>query len=278
MAKSSWDSALENAVIAFRKIKSAPKKLGIAAFCDIMFFFVYGFVTAPLFNKIVDYVIIIGSIISENVGIITSGTNPSLTSILMENTEIRALFNNLIWIYILLAIVIYMVYTFFQGIAWKMSRDIAEKKDGMYRFMKEFAILNIFWLVLFSIYHLLSLLSDIRMSALKTLQSQTTSAFSVFVTILLIAIVYFAFISYTLIEKKTKENKIKAGFSMGIKKIRQIFPAFAVIAVVFLLLNFILKAASAVSFNIMIIVGVMTVIPAMTWARVYLTIAAGKEK
>lgn len=269
---------LYKAAGAFKKIKNQPKPLILASLCDILFFVAYGFITAPLLRKLVDYVIIIGSMVSEQAASIMRGTNPSIVSIIMDDPQIRQFFNKLILIYLILAVAIYIVYTFFHATAWKLSSDIAGRKNSMYNFMKEFALLNLFWVVLFIVYHFLSLFADLRQSAMQSLKIGASNSFSIAVTILLFVIVYFAFISYTLIGKHSTKQKIKKGFYLGIKKIKYILPAYVVIAAVYFVIKYLLEAAARVNFNLMIFVGLFTVIPAITWARVYLMLIVEKAE
>jgi len=271
-------AALDKAARAFEKVRKNPKNLAFASLSDIVFFAAYGFVTAPLFSKIVDYIIIMGTMVSEESASIARGTNPDISSVIIGNPQIRQYFNRLLIIYIILIAAIYMVYTFFQGISWKLSSNIAGRKARMHSFMREFALLNILWVGLFAVYHFISLFADLRQAAVQSMQLEASNAFGVFASVFLFAILYFAFISYTLIGKHTTKEKIKKAFYLGTRKISNILPAYLVMAAVYFCLKFLLEAFSRVNFSLMVVVGMVTVIPAMTWARVYLTMVTEKAK
>lgn len=263
---------------AAKKVRESPKKLILASICDILFFVVYGFITAPLFTKIVDYIIIIGTMVSESAQGMARGASPTIGSAIVNNPQVRAYFNKLILIYIILAVAIYIVYTFFHGVCWKLSSDIAGRKVRMHKFLKEFAAINIFWILIFIIYHFLSLFADLRQAALQTMEIESANIFGIVIVVLLFVLLYFAFTSYTLVDGKGAKGKIKKSFSIGTRKISQLLPAYVVVAVAYIVLQRLLLVIAGIDYNLMIIAGILTIIPGMTLARVYITLAVEKAK
>lgn len=270
MSKNLLGRVLGKAAESLKNIKSHPKELLIAAVCDALFFFAYGFIKAPLYNKITDYIVIIGSVVSESASSMVRGTSTTIGSIIANDPQASSYFNSLILIFAILAFSVYLVYTFFQSVSWKLSHEIAGKKIGIYDFMKEFAPLTLFWFVLFIVYYLLDFFADLRNAALQSVGAEPQNLLGGFATFLVLAIFYFGLISYTLIGKGTTTEKIKKSFYVGVKKIKWILPCYAVIAVVYFVLEYILGAIGKANFTAMIIIGLITMIPAITWARVYL--------
>lgn len=261
---------------AIDRIKKNPKKLALSSVIDILFFIVYGFLTAPLFRKLVEYIVIIGTEISQNAASMVRGENPTVGSLIANDSQLTQYFHKLLLVYLILAVVIYLVYVFFHSITWKISSEISGRKIGMYDYLKDFALVNIFWVILFIVYHFVSLYFDLNEAAIRSVQAEPSSFFRIALAVLILFTFYFAAISYALIGK-VKKGKIRKSFKIGFKNFRNVLPAYLVVLLVFLILRYILNAVGDYNFVLMIIVGVVTLIPAMTWARVYFTMVVEKN-
>jgi hypothetical protein len=261
---------------SLERIKKNPKKLVLAGVIDVLFFIMYGFLTAPLFRKLIEYVIIIGTEISQNAASIARGENPTLGSMIAGSPEMTQYFRNMMLVYLLLAIVIYIIYVFFHGTAWKISSDIAGRKIRFYEYLKEFAVVNIFWIILLVVYHLLSLYSDLSDAAARSMQAEPGNVFWIIIAVLYVTTFYFAAISYALIGK-VKKGKVKKAFAIGTKNAKQVLPAYLLVLLVFFVLRFVLNEIAEFDFWIMLIIGLFTMIPAFTWARVYFTMVVEKN-
>jgi len=260
----------DKAIQALKKLKAYPKILLVSALCDVLFFFIFGFITAPLYMKITEYIVIIGTTISESASLLMRGQEATISSIISNNPETSMYFNRLILIYVILAISIYIIYTFFHSVSWRISFSIAGKKTSIYKFMKEFSLLTLFWFAIYIIYYFIDFFSELRMAALQSMNIESQNLFGSFATVIVILIFYFSMISYTLIGKGNTREKIKKSLIIGVKKAKYLIPCYAVIAVVYLILETILDKLATVNVYLMVIVGLLTMIPAITWARVYL--------
>ena len=276
MSKNTLRIATDNASQAFRGIFLHPKPLILAAVCDALFFFVYGFVRAPLYHKISEYIAIIGSVISESAASMLRGTSQTVSSIIANDPAASSYFNSLLLLYAILGFSVYLVYTFFHSVSWKMSYDIRGKEVGMYDFMREFASLTLFWFVFFVIYYFLGFFAEMRQAALQSIGAEPGSFLSGFALFLLFATFYFGIISYTLIGKGTTFGKVKKSFYIGAMKAHYIIPAYAIIAAAYFVLDFILGRIGAANLYAMMAIGLLTIVPAMTWARVYLSVVVEK--
>ncbi|MBN2111692.1 hypothetical protein JW707_01200, partial [Candidatus Woesearchaeota archaeon] len=208
---------------SLEKLKKNPKKLVLASVFDALFFVAYGFLTAPIFRKLVEYAVLIGTGISQNAASITRGENPTLGSLIANDPQLTQYFQKLLLVYLLAAVVVYIVYVFFHSITWKISSDIAGRKAGMYEYMKDFAILNLFWVALFIVYHLASLYVDLNEAAVRSMQAQPGAVPRIIIAVLFFAGFYFAAVSYTF--AGARKGKIKKCFAVGIRKFKQILPA-----------------------------------------------------
>ena len=260
---------VDKAVQALKKLKSYPRLLFASALCDALFFFIFGFITAPMYRKITEYIVIIGTAISESASSMLRGQESTINSIIANNPETSAYFNSLLLVYVILAVSVYIIYAFFHSVSWRISFGIAGKKTSMYKFMKEFSLLTLFWFVIFIIYYFIDFFAELRVVALQSMNIEAPNIMGNFATLMIILIFYFSMISYTLIGKGSTWKKIKKSFVIGVKKAKYIVPCYAVIAVVYLILETILDKI-AVNIYAMVIIGLLTMIPAITWARVYL--------
>ncbi len=276
MGKNTISIALDKAAQSLKGMFLHPKLLFLAALCDALFFFAYGFIRAPLYYKISEYIAIIGSIISESAASMARGTSQTVSSIIANDPAASSYFNSLLLVYAILGFSVYLIYTFFHSVSWKLSYDIRGNKIGMYKFMNEFASLTLFWFVLFTIYYFIDFFAELRQAALQSIGAESQNLLGGVMLFFLIAIFYFGLISYTLIGKGTTFGKAKQSLWVGIRKAHYIIPAYAVIAVVYFVLDYILGRIGAVNFYAMVVVGLLTIIPAMTWARVFLSVIVEK--
>lgn len=252
------------------KIKKNCSLLLIASLTDLLFFLVYGFITRPLFAKLMDYIIIIGAKVSENSASIMQDGGETIREVLLSDPETSRILSSIILIYIILGAVIYILYVFFNSIAWKLSSDIHGEKVGFYEYLKRFALVNILWVFMIYAYHFISFSHDLKNSALEVAQIEPSRFWGFVILIIPFAILYFASISYALISLKSK-SAIRTSFKIGFRKAKEILPAYLLVITVYFTLNFLLFKIGAHNFNLMIILGVLTIIPGMTLARVFFT-------
>ncbi len=276
MSKNILSIVLGKARQSFKGMILHPKLLFLAMLCDALFFFAYGFVRAPIYHKLSEYIVIIGSVLSESAASMARGNSQTMSSIIANDPAASGYFNSLLLLYALLGFSVYLVYTFFHSVSWKLSYDIRGNKIGMYKFMKEFASLTLFWFVIFIIYYFIDFFAELRQAALQSIGVESQNLLGGVMLFFLIAIFYFGMISYTIIGKGTTFGKVKKSFYIGVKKAHYIIPVYAVIAVVFFVLDYILGRIGAVNLYAMIIIGLLTMVPALTWARVYLSVVVEK--
>jgi len=268
---------LSMAFESLRALKFHPKSLMIAALCDTLFFVIYGFVRAPLFNKISEYIVIIGAAITEGAATLVRGTNPTMSSIIANDQIASAYTNKLIILYAILALSVYLIYTFFHSVSWKMSKDIIGEKIGMYQFIKEFSFLTIFWFALFIVYYIIDFSMELRQAALQSIQAESSIGYwAIAIQVSLFVIIYFGLISYTLIGKHSLGKKLAKSLGLGITKIHYFVPCIALISAIFYMFNFVLIKIGTINPYAMMGVGILTIIPAMTWARIYLNVVSKK--
>ena len=261
---------------ALRKISKNPALFVGAGILDVLFFFVLGFMTRPVNIKIMDYIVIIGTAISEKAPAMTRGE--SISSIIASDYMVGGLAGNLVILFAILAVVSLLVYLFFHGVAWQFSSRIAGRKIHVYKYMKEFLLVNIFWMALYIVYYFISLFADLREASLRSFGMPASNAVAGFSTIFLVVIAYFAVISYTLTGKYKTWEKISRSFSLGVHRAKYILPASAIVFAVIFIFGGLANFASTYGDSLMVAVGVITIIPAMTLGRVYITSVVEKAE
>ncbi|MFH0874896.1 MAG: hypothetical protein V1859_03090 [archaeon] len=243
---------------SFKAIKEKKFFILFPVIIDLLFIISFGFT--------VNY--FLANIEEKAVALIQSGK-----SMLYAGSLIKGLFSNNDSLSILLStlgimITAYINYCIFQGSNWMLAKKFVHVKVSFFAYMKKFFLINLFWFFLFYIVQI----TDYFRRLFGYLRQQDYSWLSNALIFLLILIVYFAFISYTLLTKYNVKKAIRKSFSLGIKKIHYILFMYLILYLIFLLLDFLAK----INFVLMILVGILLVSPAFTWARIFINLVVGK--
>jgi hypothetical protein len=250
---------------ACQSMRKKPQYVLYSSLADFIFLILYGFVTAPLVQKILHNM---------------AGFVQCITNAKKDQSPLSFLF--LIIVYIL---AVYLLFIIFQGLAWWTSTRIAGTSSGNNRIPKkklktyllQFAKVNIAWYVFFVIVHVTSYF--LTLTALVAKQApdlaQPLAAKIAFALIL-----YFAFLSHALLSHNKPGKAGTKAVSLGLKKYHAILPIYTWIGVVFFLVNACMVLLSSVlprqtfSINILYYVIVaLLVFPFFCWARTYLLMA-----
>jgi hypothetical protein len=253
---------------ALRTAYKNKKLFLLSVFFDILFFFVYGFATAPIYLKLMENVNVIGSYAGEAVKTATRESQSMLNALSSET--IAPYFNNIILLLLILAVTVYLIYCIFQALNWKIALQLTGKKTRYLDYLKKFLLLNILWFILFMLYYTLGFFVDIRKILISTLtQTTPSSALNVVLAFYFIFIAYFAVISYV-------KLSLKKSISTGMRKLKQLLPSILLIAVFLLALDIIIKLLASLNPILAIIVGLIILLPAMTIARIYISLTIQK--
>jgi len=253
---------------ALRTAYKNKKLFLLSVFFDILFFFVYGFAIAPIYLKLMENVNVIGAHAGEAVKTATRESQSMLSALSSET--IAPYFNNIIWLLLILAAIVYLIYCIFQALNWKIALQLTGKKTRYLDYLKKFLFLNIFWFVLFALYYALGFIVDIRKILISTLmQTEPSSALNVVLTFYLIFIAYFAVISYV---QLSLGKSIKTGKS----KLKQLLPSILLIAAFLLALDIVIKLLASLNPILAVIMGLIILLPAMTIARIYISLIIQK--
>lgn len=257
---------------SFYILKNNPKYLIFSVIFDLLFFVIYGVVSLVIFNIITDKSNILLQIASSNKDsinqLIAEGKN--LFQAMMLQQGFSQSLKSIVLLFFVLMIFIYLVYCIFQSLNWRITRNITGSKFRTGEFIKSFFKINMLWFALFY----LGLLFE-RMIGIVLILSSKKQDTGIIALIIAVLIAYFAFISYALIGKK---GAVKQSFILGFKKFLIFVPMYAIIAIVFLIINYILLFAQQTNYILMVILGFLLFLPALTWARVFICLAVNKVK
>ena len=252
----------------FRKSFSLVwNKLGFSMLCvliDLLFFFALGFFTAPISARMGELLIDFTAVFS--MGIKNLDRSDSLSSILF-GADVLPFWKSFLGYALLFVLIIYLVYVIFQSFAWFVSMKIAGKKVLVWPFFRKFLLFNLFWFLLFVVYNVIDLLSDLS----AVLGSKGFSIIPIICNIFLLVLVYFAVISYIKLD-------FKSAFVLGWKKYRQILPSFLVVFLYFFALNIILPPLFNLNYYLGVVLGIVLFLPALVLARVFMILAVERAK
>ena len=172
---------MNDAVKALRAWWRAPRWLVLSLVLDVLFFVVYGFVTSPIKDKILEHVVVIGSLMSQAAqesGSRAVQSGQSIVAMLLTRQEIAPYVRQVLVLFVMLAIAGFVTFVLFQAALWWVAHRRVGPTLPLPDFIARFASLTLWWGVLAAAYHLLSLLVDIRLAVVKTLSSTPASMVS----------------------------------------------------------------------------------------------------
>ncbi len=259
---------------------SRKKALGIVML-DIIFLLAYGFVrgspeTFGFLSVIYEYLKSFLTLASQQAKelALEAAKQTSIFTIMRDNPVIAHYFWLLVLSLILFALSTYFIYCFIEGAGWHLSFGLANahagNKTGFKNFIRQFFVVNIPWFLLFMLYVIVSFIDSFRATTLERLGHQNPLGLKIASIIYLLLIAYFAVISYSLIGTSSSLGILKRALSLGAKKYAEIVPAFALVVLAFVVLNYALIAIGKLSSLLMIIIGIAAVFPVIVLARVYL--------
>jgi len=248
-------------------IKRNPLRLAYPVLVDLIFLFIYGFLSYFIFLKIDYYMSSIFEQITQNTavfedafvfgGLLSAVKNVPGTDVLLKKA--------FLWI-LALAVLSYILYCVFQAVSWRLSINIA-KKGKIKQYMKRFFLVNIVWAFLFAVYNALAIFIGYRKEILS--RYFEVSDFSLLLVVFGFVLIYFALISYSLIARHKAGESLKKTFVFGVKKIKYFLPMYLILFIAFLIINLIMTYSSSVGVWLYVVLGVFVLLPFFAWARVY---------
>ena len=107
----------------------------LCSLLDVSFFFVYGFLTSPIRQKIAMQTIEIGSFLAGQGMPALSGLFTPQASVITEK---------IVFSLIIFAVLTYVLYCIFQGVNWKLALDMTGRKINWLSYLNHFTLLQIY--------------------------------------------------------------------------------------------------------------------------------------
>ena len=259
---------IKQLIKSFTLVKKAPLKLSYPVLIDLSFLFIYGFFSWIFTSKILYYFYSIYELMLKNTetfksSFLTKGFFSAVAQTPGADVSIK---KSILWI-LVLVIFIYFSYSFFQALSWRFSINFVKHKK-IKDYMKKFFLVNLFWLLFFIIYNIISISLGFRKHIIA--RYAEVADFSIVLFIFIIIWFYFMLISYSLIERYTVWKSIKRTFIIGTKKIKSILAMYFVIFILFFMINYIMMYFGKINQKIALVIGFFIVLPLFAFIRLYI--------
>lgn len=197
---------------------------------DVLFFIVYGFITAGFFKNV------------------SESASQFIQALMSNSQQTSSLFYSTLLYYFIFLIIFYLVHSFLQGASWFFSNKINENKISYWNFFK----LNLLWIPTLFI---LVTFQYMRRIAGALNNQDTTAGDYVFYAVMII-FTYIMIMSYS-------------SNSFSIKKAVKLENVFfmIILIIMFTVLNLILQLTLTIPY-LTLILGLLTVIPLIAIARI----------
>ncbi len=229
---------------------------------DLVFFLAFAFFTTPVFGKLTTHVIIIGSLVSEQMRAPAGRLRPAVIDTLFQE-PVRQYTVQFLGLLLLLAVIVFVLFCLFQGMNWWLATSIAGKKQNWRAFLLGFARVNLLWFGLYALWYCADTVFDLRRLMLEKSLGQPAPTASIVLAIILAVLIYFAIISYPLLS-------IRKAFRAGTRGARVLIPAVLLILVHFLAGNLMTQWIARVNTLAMLVIGAVLLFSLLAWSRVYL--------
>jgi hypothetical protein len=254
---------------------AAPLWLLLAMGIDALFFVVYGFTTAPINDKIVEHIILIGSLMgqsAETTGASAVQNGRSIIVMLISEPQIAPYVRQLAWLFALLALASFVTYVLFQATSWFIAHRCAGERMDLPTFMARFTSLNIWWGILFLGYSVLSLLVSLRAAIIQVLAARSSDALAWTLTAAAVFVAVLAVWTYALPMDPSGWRGAVDGVKWTFRRWSTTVPATAMVLAVFVIINYIVVGLSSLSSMASLAVGAVLVLVALSVARLFLVL------
>jgi len=256
----------------------SPILLASILFADLVFFIVYGFVTGPVRDKILEHVIIIGSLMSQSAQVTGAQAvqqGQSAIALFAQVPAIRPYLGNLFWLFVLLSLGSFVTYALVQGAAWYIAHRVAGDKLSWQEFISRFALLNIWWGIAFFLYSMLSLMFQMRAAVINVVAfTPQANVLGGALMVMGIIVGILATWTYARTMQVRSAKSLVAGVKWTVKQWKRTLPATLAVVIIFVALNYAILGLTQLNPAVGLIAGVIFVFPAFAWTRLFLILEA----
>ncbi len=231
-------------------------------FLDVLFFISLGFLTAPVFDKLTEHVIIIGSLVSAQMQAAAGRARPAIIDALFQE-PVSGYTWQFFGLLLLLAAVVFVLFWLFQGTAWWLAHGIAGKRHKWRQFLVSFGKVTSVWFLLYVVWYAIDLVLDLRGLLVEKATGQPAAGAGIVMFVILSLLVYFALLSCALLS-------VRKSLSVGARRVLGILPAMIVVLAHFLAGNFVVRLLGQLHSAVMFVGGVVLLVALLAWTRVYI--------
>jgi hypothetical protein len=267
---------IKNLILSFNLLKKNPFYLVLPILLDIIFLLSIGFSGNYLTKQAMPFFERYAALQSMQLQANLINTN-NPTEFLNINAEIMQVFTKIVSIFAKVILAIVVLWIIFQGLNWILASKATKKKISYLKFYRNFSILTFLWLIFFGTISAFFIKFTARSALTQSilLSSPIVNLITIF---FLIITTYLLFIGYSnCYQNKLKEVFIKI-YKIGFIKFKSTIPAFLIIFILFLIINFVLKLLSSLNPSITIVIGMFLIMPLLSFSRVYLINCLEKVK
>lgn len=250
-------SAAKKALIL---LKNNPLLVLLSICIDVSALFLYGFLSGPVYAKMTEHIILIGTLISQN---LQASRGKSIMTILYQ-PDTSEFAKQLILLLLFLLCITYVIFVISQGLNLALAKKIARQKTHTISQIKTVAKIALFWSIVLAILYPLRLLADIRLLLItKVTPNQTSFGLVDTLNILTVLFVIIALHQFAL-------GTLRNSFSWILQHYAIVTKSSALIILVFFAINTILKLLNSIAGELSILGGLFLVFPALIWLRLYM--------
>ncbi len=240
----SWKILKENALLVL-----------LCSLIDFLFLFAYGFLTSPIRQKMGLQMLELGKVLAAQGMPALSGLFTAQASVFLEKLAFSL---------IIFAVLTYVLYCVFQGVNWKLALDMTGKKQEWLSYLNSFAKVNALWFSLFVLAFALNVFAAMRRTVLQAMNTPGGNVLGWVSLVAVFLIGVCAVLSYP-------STSVKQGWRLA-QQFKKVLPVIAAIAVYFAALNYVLILLAGVNTDLMYVVGIILLFPAVTWSRVLISL------
>lgn len=260
--------AIREWMLAWKALAANGWYVLACALLDIAFFVAYGFIRAPLFENLTNHVIVVGTLLTQKMSSVADRTRPAIIDALFQPPVLRYTLQ-FIGLLAVLALVIFVLYCIFQGVAWYLAGKLDKSKMHWRVFLTHFARINLLWFGFYFLWQCVSMVFDLRRVAIEKATSQPAPEAGIALMVVLAVLVYFAIISYPSLS-------IRKAFSMGTRRLYLLAAGFIVL-LQFFVGNLVVTQIARFNPKLSFIVGVILMLVLISWSRAYATFVVRRK-
>ncbi|MBI4147866.1 hypothetical protein HY490_01100 [Candidatus Woesearchaeota archaeon] len=236
-----------------------PLAVVASACVDAVALVAFGFLSQPVYDKLVEHIIIISTLVSEQ---LRMARGQSILSAL-SSPEVAGFARQLAWLLALLLLVAAVIVVVSQGVNWAIARSSLMQKVRIIEELMRVARMAVVWSVIVALVYVIGLLADLRLVVIsKVAPAQAGTGLvdvvqGVEIVLLFVALVHLA------------AGSILAGTAWIFQHKAQFLGAGVLVTSVFALVSLLLQAAAGLSQPLMVPAGLLVFLPAVMWTRVF---------